>query len=344
LQKGFLMAISPYLVEKVPQRQKWDIEKLAEGIQKGDIANLSKAITLLESQLVDDIVYQKRLLQIIKPPSKTTKRFAISGIPGVGKSTFIEKFGLEILNLESNSKIAVLTIDPTSNLRNGSILGDKTRMSVLSSHDRAYVRPSPTGGNLGGVTITTRKIISLCESAGFDNIIIETVGVGQSEVSAHYMTDCFMLFLLPNTGDDIQGIKRGIMELADIIVLNKCDLFNNCELYSKEISQALSISKTLTETWETPIILNSSFSDESIYNIIHVSNQFFYKSISSGTFFGRRKNQLMHSFNETLNIEFIQRLNSNKLFQKNKENALKSIESGKMNFEQGLDICLNFLF
>jgi putative protein kinase ArgK-like GTPase of G3E family len=134
------------------------------------------------------------------------------------------------------------------------------------------------------------------------------------------------------------------MELADIIVLNKCDLFKNCELYSKEISQALSISKTLSETWETPIILNSCFSDESIYNIIHVSNQFFYKSISSGTFFGRRKNQLMHNFNETLNIEFIQRLNSNKLFQKNKENALKSIESGKMNFEQGLDICLNFLF
>jgi LAO/AO transport system kinase len=254
------MAINPYLKERVSKRQKWDTKKLAEGIHNGDIATLSKAITLLESQLVDDLFFQKQLLQLIKPPKKIAKRFAISGIPGVGKSTFIEKFGLEILNLEPISKIAVLTIDPSSNLRNGSILGDKTRMSVLSNHKRAYVRPSPTSGNLGGVTITTRKIISLCESAGFDNIIVETVGVGQSEVTAHCMTDCFILFLLPNTGDDIQGIKRGIMELADIIVLNKCDLFPKSELYSKEISQALSISKTSigSRNSETPILLNSS--------------------------------------------------------------------------------------
>ncbi len=339
------MAISPYLTDKVPKKQKWDIEKLAEGIQKGDIATLSKAISLIESQLVDDISYQKQLLQIIKPPSNISKRFAISGIPGVGKSTFIEKFGLEILNLEPNSKIAVLTIDPTSNLRNGSILGDKTRMSLLSNHKRAYVRPSPTSGNLGGVTITTRKIISLCESAGFDNLIIETVGVGQSEVSAHYMTDCFILFLLPNTGDDIQGIKRGIMEIADIIVLNKCDLFPKSELYSKEISLALSISKTSIglRNWETPVLLNSSFTEESITNIIQISNLFFNKSISSGAFSLRRKSQLVQSFNEALNIEIIQRLNSNKLYQENRKIALKAIESGKLNLEQVLDNCLNFL-
>jgi len=339
------MAISPYLIEKVPKRQKWDTEKLAEGIQKGDIATLSKAITLLESQLVDDFVYQKKLLQIIKPPTKTTKRYAISGIPGVGKSTFIEKFGLEILNLEPNSKIAVLTIDPSSNLRNGSILGDKTRMSILSNHKRAYVRPSPTSGNLGGVTITTRKIISLCESAGFQNIIIETVGVGQTEVAAHYMTDCFMLFVLPNTGDDIQGIKRGIMEIADIIVLNKCDLFPNSELYSKQISQALSISKRSNEpgNWSTPIILNSSISTEGVNNLIRISQSFFNKSISSGAFSVRRKNQIIQSFNESLNIEIIQRINNNELYKKNMKIALNAVESGKFNIEQGLDYCLNFL-
>ncbi len=339
------MAISPYLVEKVARRQKWDIEKLAEGIQKGDIATLSKAITLLESQLVDDIAFQKQLLQVIKPPSKNTKRLAISGIPGVGKSTFIEKLGLEILKLEPNSKIAVLTIDPTSNLRNGSILGDKTRMSNLSNHARAYVRPSPTSGNLGGVTLTTRNIITLCESVGFDNIIVETVGVGQTEIGAYYMTDCFVLFLLPNTGDDIQGIKKGIIEMADIIVINKCDLFSNSELYSKQISQALSISKRSNEpgNWTTPIILNSSISTEGLNNLIRISQSFFNNSISTGAFSVRRKNQIIQSFNESLNIEIIQRINNNELYKKNMKIALNAVESGKFNIEQGLDYCLNFL-
>jgi LAO/AO transport system kinase len=345
LQKDFQMAISPYLVEKVPQRQKWDIEKLSEGIQNGDIATLSKAITLLESQLVEDIAFQKRLLQIIKPPSKSTKRIAISGIPGVGKSTFIESFGLEILTLEPDSKIAVLTIDPTSTVRNGSILGDKTRMSNLSNHTRAYVRPSPTSGNLGGVTLTTRKIISLCESAGFDNIIIETVGVGQTEIEAYYMTDCFVLFLLPNTGDDIQGIKKGIMEMADIIVINKSDLFSNSEYYSKEISQAVALSKTSGElgSWETPLIINSSNSRDGLIKFISLTKNFFSTSLTSGSFSNRRKNQLLQSFNDTLNFEIINRVKKNELFQKNKKTALMDIESGKLNLEQGLDFCLNFL-
>lgn len=339
------MAISPYLVEKVARRQKWDIEKLAEGIEKGDIAILSKAITLLESQLVDDIAFQKRLLQIIKPPSKSTKRIAISGIPGVGKSTFIESLGLEILKLEPDSKIAVLTIDPTSTVRNGSILGDKTRMSNLSNHTRAYVRPSPTSGNLGGVTLTTRNIITLCESAGFDNLIIETVGVGQTEIGAYYMTDCFVLFLLPNTGDDIQGIKKGIMEMADIIVINKCDLFSNAEYYSKEISQAVTLSKTSGElgNWETPIILNSSNSMDGVINFVGLTKNFFSTSLNSGAFTKKRKNQLSQSFNDSLNFEIIHRVNKNKLFQINKKTALMAIESGKLNLEQGLDFCLNFL-
>ena len=339
------MAISPYLADKVPRREKWDPEKLAEGIQKGDIAILSKAITLLESQLIDDIAYQKRLLQIVKPPSKKTKRIAISGIPGVGKSTFIEKLGLETLKLEPNSKIAVLTIDPTSNLRNGSILGDKTRMSNLSNHRRAYVRPSPTSGNLGGVTSTTRNIISICESAGFENIIIETVGVGQSEVEAYFMTDCFVLFLLPSAGDDIQGIKKGIMEMSDIIVINKCDLFSNCEYYSKEISQALTLSKTSGEprNWETPVILNSSNSMDGVINFIGLTQSFFNKSFSSYTFTKRRNDQLSQSFNDSLNIEIIRKVNNNEVFKKNKKIAMSAIESGELNLEQGLDFCLNFL-
>jgi LAO/AO transport system kinase len=339
------MAISPYLIDKVSLRQQWDIEKLAEGIHKGDIATLSKSITLLESQLVEDIAYQKKLLQIIKPPTKITKRIAISGIPGVGKSTFIEKFGLEILNLEPKCKVAVLTIDPTSNLRNGSILGDKTRMSNLSNHARAYVRPSPTGGNLGGVTLTTRNIITLFESAGFENIIIETVGVGQTEVEAYYMTDCFVLFLLPITGDDIQGIKKGIMEMSDIVVINKCDLFSNSEYYSKEISQALTLSKTSGEPsiWETPVILNSSNSMDGVINFIGLTQNFFSSTLNSGAFTKRRKNQLFQSFNDSLNFEIIHRINNNELFQKNKKTALMAIESGKLNLEQGLDFCLNFL-
>ena len=183
---------------------------------------LAKAITLLESTRTDHRTRADALLNAVLPRSGRSLRLGISGVPGVGKSAFIEALGLHLI--ERGQRVAVLAIDPSSTLSGGSILGDKTRMERLSVHDAAFIRPSPTAGALGGVAERTRETLLLCEAAGFDTVIVETVGVGQSETAVARMTDLFMLLQLPNAGDDLQAIKRGVMELADLVVLNKADL------------------------------------------------------------------------------------------------------------------------
>lgn len=195
--------------------------ELAESLLQGDRRALAKAITLVESTNPVHREQAAQLLDFIMPNTGNSIRLGISGVPGVGKSTFIEVFGGHVI--DQGHKVAVLAVDPTSAVSGGSILGDKTRMEALSRNDNAFIRPSPAGQTLGGVTRRTRETLLLCEAAGFDVIFVETVGVGQSETAVAEMTDMFLLMLLPGGGDELQGIKRGIMELADLILVNKSD-------------------------------------------------------------------------------------------------------------------------
>jgi len=198
-----------------------DSATLAEGVLEGNRRALARAITLIESTRHDHRAAASDLLQRLMPHSGQSIRLGISGVPGVGKSTFIEAMGNHVI--DEGHKVAVLTVDPSSAISGGSILGDKTRMELLSRRPEAYIRPSPAGKTLGGVTRRSREALILCEAAGFDVIIVETVGVGQSETRVADMTDMFLLLLLPGGGDELQGIKRGIMELADLIMINKAD-------------------------------------------------------------------------------------------------------------------------
>ncbi|MCX6406928.1 MAG: methylmalonyl Co-A mutase-associated GTPase MeaB, partial [Propionibacteriales bacterium] len=196
-----------------------DVEKLAADVLDGRRAGVSRAITLVESSRADHRAAARELLAALAPHAGGAVRVGISGVPGVGKSTFIEALGLYLIVL--GHRVAVLTIDPSSSVSGGSILGDKTRMEHLSVHEQAYVRPSPSSGTLGGVAEKTREAMLVCEAAGYDIVLVETVGVGQSETAVANMTDMFCLLQLPNAGDDLQAIKKGVMELADLVVINK---------------------------------------------------------------------------------------------------------------------------
>ena len=198
-----------------------DIAALAEALSRGDRRALAQAITLVESSRPDHRPLADRLLEILLPRTGRSIRIGISGAPGVGKSTFIESFGLHVLS--RGHRLAVLAVDPSSRLGGGSILGDKTRMTRLAGEAKAFIRPSPAGGTLGGVARRTREAMLVVEAAGHDVVLVETVGVGQSETAVADMTDMFLLMLLPGSGDDLQGIKRGIVELADLILVNKAD-------------------------------------------------------------------------------------------------------------------------
>ena len=198
-----------------------NINEIVDGILSSNIAYVSKAITLVESTRAEHQEQAQQIINTIIKFSGNSFRLGITGVPGVGKSTFIESFGLEVIN--RGHKLAVLAIDPSSQLSKGSILGDKTRMEQLSIHPQAFIRPSPSSGSLGGVARKTKESIIICEAAGYDYIFIETVGVGQSETAVHQLTDFFLLLMLAGAGDELQGIKRGIMEMADGMVITKAD-------------------------------------------------------------------------------------------------------------------------
>lgn len=203
------------------KRKSIDLQGFVDGILEGNRVILSQAITLIESTHPKHQDLAQKIIEKCLPHSGKSLRIGLTGTPGVGKSTFIDSFGKQIL--EEGKQLAVLAIDPSSQLTKGSILGDKTRMQYLSVHPKVFIRPSPAGDSLGGVARKTRETIVLCEAAGFDTIIVETVGVGQSETAVHSMVDFFLLLLLPNSGDELQGIKRGVMEMADLIAINKAD-------------------------------------------------------------------------------------------------------------------------
>lgn len=229
------------------------ISELAEAVIAGDRRALARAITLVESTRVDHRSDALGLLELIAEHGGNAMRIAISGTPGVGKSTFIESFGKHVI--DNGLRIAVLAIDPSSTLSGGSILGDKTRMELLTRNENAFIRPSPSGGTLGGVAARTREAMLLCEAAGFDIIVVETVGVGQSETVVSQMTDMFVLLLAPAGGDELQGIKRGIMELADFILINKADgdLEHIANKAASEYRLALQLIRPRSINWSVPV-------------------------------------------------------------------------------------------
>lgn len=268
-----------------------DTEALAAAVLAGDRRALAQAITLVESTRSDHRADANDLLERLIPHAGNSIRLGISGVPGVGKSTFIEALGNHLI--DAGHKVAVLTVDPSSAISGGSILGDKTRMEMLSRRSQAYIRPSPSGGTLGGVTRRSREALILCEAAGFDVVIVETVGVGQSETSVANMTDMFVLLLLPGGGDELQGIKRGIMELADLILINKADgeLQKLAERSAGEYRRALRLLHPRSAGWTVDVRTCSSTDGHGIGEAWEVMQQHNTLLESNGQLVARRADQ-----------------------------------------------------
>ena len=243
---------------------KVDLDELIKGVLKGDRTSLGKALTLVESNRSDDRELVESLLAQISSKLGEAHRIGITGVPGVGKSTFIEAMGSKLI--ESGHKVAVLAVDPTSSVSGGSILGDKTRMTRLANDPNAFVRPSPSSGTLGGVTRTTRESMALLECAGYDIVMVETVGIGQSETVVAEMVDIFLVLMLPGAGDELQGIKKGVLELADMIAVNKTDGENKAKAFeaAKDYISALRLTQPATSSWMPPVVNCSSLTGEGL--------------------------------------------------------------------------------
>jgi LAO/AO transport system kinase len=260
------------------------------GVLAGDRGVLARAITLVESTSPLHEAQAQDVLQQLLPHTGRAQRIGITGVPGVGKSTFIERFGCYLV--EQGRKLAVLTIDPSSKRSGGSILGDKTRMEKLSREPNAFIRPSPAGDSLGGVARRTRETLLLCEAAGFDTVLVETVGVGQSEIALRSMVDFFLLLLLPGAGDELQGIKKGIVEMADAVLINKADGDNRlrAEQARAEQQNAVHCLQSATPGWTTEVALCSGLTGEGIPEAWQLIQKF-YRQLEATNFIGKRRQQ-----------------------------------------------------
>jgi LAO/AO transport system kinase len=243
------------------------IDELTGGVRSGDRRALAKAITLVESTRRDHQADAQRLLERLLPHTGTAVRLGVTGVPGVGKSTFIEEFGMYLLG--EGKRVAVLAVDPSSARSGGSILGDKTRMARLAAEDAAYIRPSPSGGSLGGVARRTREAMLVCEAAGYDVVIVETVGVGQSETAVASMVDFFLVLMLAGAGDELQGIKKGILELADALAINKADGDNvaRATRAAAEYRAALNLLRHTSPNWDPPVVTVSAAEGRGMSNV-----------------------------------------------------------------------------
>lgn len=281
-------------------RGKPDVQNLFEGIRNSDPTALGRGITLIESTLQDDRPVAQQLIRQCLPYSGKSFRLGITGVPGVGKSTFIESFGL--LLIEKGKRVAVLAIDPSSLRTKGSILGDKTRMEALGNHRDAFIRPSASAGTLGGVARKTRESMILCEAAGFDVIFVETVGVGQSETAVSNLADFFLLLMLAGGGDELQGIKRGIMEMADLVVINKADGDNlkKAGMAMQEYRQALHLFPPLPNGWTPEVMTASALQKEGLENIWDQMESFLQHTKGNGFFDKNRQLQALQALDETI--------------------------------------------
>jgi len=292
-------AVNPYFKPR-PRRRVLSAAELVEGILRGDVTTLSRAVTLVESLVPEHQAIAQEVIEKCLPYSGKSRRIGITGVPGAGKSTSIDVFGLHVL--KRGGKLAVLAIDPSSERTKGSILGDKTRMEKLAVHPDAFIRPSPSAGSLGGVARKTRETIVLCEAAGYNNIFVETVGVGQSETAVHSMVDFFLLIQLAGTGDELQGIKRGIMEMADGIVINKADGDNidRARLAQAQFKSALHLFPPTVSGWMPEVLCYSGYYELGIEEVWQMIDRYFDFVTANGHFEERRRRQARYWMYETI--------------------------------------------
>ena len=337
---GPVSIVNPYLKKGRFARRKLTAADYVEGILKGNVTILGQAVTLVESTVPEHQAIAQEVIEKCLPYSGNSVRVGISGVPGAGKSTSIDEFGIHVLK-EKGGKLAVLAIDPSSERSKGSILGDKTRMEKLSVHPDSFIRPSPSAGSLGGVARKTRETIILCEAAGYDKIFVETVGVGQSETACHSMVDFFLLIQLAGTGDELQGIKRGIMEIADGIVINKCDGNNvdKCHLAATNFRNALHFFPAPDSGWMPKVLCYSGFYGTGVKEVWDMVYEYIDFVKDNGYFDYRRNEQNKYWMYETINESLRNNFYNNELIQKSlQEYEQRVLRGEKTSFAAAHDL------
>lgn len=308
--------------------QERDFNFYVDAILKGNRVVLAQAITLTESQRAEDSALAQRVITELLPHTGKSVRIGITGVPGVGKSTFIEAFGTYLS--QQQKKIAVLAIDPSSSKTKGSILGDKTRMESLARNPNAFIRPTPTSNTLGGVADRTRETILLCEAAGFDIIIIETVGVGQSETTVRGMVDFFLLLMLAGAGDELQGIKKGIMEMADAIVITKCDGENKkaANLARANYQHALHLVSATDSGWQPQVLTSSALENTGVEETWKVIENYLQFTEANGYFSQNRQLQNRNWFYESIQSQLLKTIGQSERIKSNMHRFEKEIANG----------------
>lgn len=306
------------------------VDELAVAVRSGDRAVLPRAITLLESTRADHHEQAQQLLLELLPESGNAHRVGITGVPGVGKSTSIEAIGMHLI--ERGHRVAVLAVDPSSTRTGGSILGDKTRMARLAVHPNAYVRPSPTSGTLGGVAKATRETVVLLEAAGFDVMLIETVGVGQSEVAVASMVDTFVLLTLARTGDQLQGLKKGVLELADVVVVNKADSnhLHEAQKAAQELSSAMRLIYPREKLWRPPILTMSAMEGTGLTEMWDAVERHRQVLTEAGEFEARRREQQVDWTWQMVRNTVLDRVFSNPAVRKIRADVERQVREGKL--------------
>ena len=306
------------------------IEQLAKAIRAGDRATLARAITLVESKRADHRQSAHQLVQRLLPQTGKALRIGITGSPGVGKSTSIETLGRYLTG--RGHKVAVLAVDPSSNRTGGSILGDKTRMAELAGDPNAFIRPSPSSGTLGGVAAKTRETMLLCEAAGYDVILVETVGIGQSETAVAEMTDFFLVLMLPGAGDELQGIKKGVVELADMIAVNKADGDNlaRARAAAAEYRAALHILKPPSPNWTPPVATYSALTGNGIAEVWAAIESYRDKLTASGELADKRRSQQVKWMWSMLEERLYARLRADPELRQKLPKLEKEVAAGKL--------------
>ncbi|MBI3518686.1 MAG: methylmalonyl Co-A mutase-associated GTPase MeaB [Bacteroidetes bacterium] len=320
-------------------KKAFNIQEYTDGILSSNITYVSKAITLVESTRQEHQEQAQDIINAVIKHSGNSFRLGITGVPGVGKSTFIESFGLEVIN--RGHKLAVLAIDPSSQLSKGSILGDKTRMEQLSIHPKAFIRPSPSSGSLGGVARKTKESIIICEAAGYDYIFIETVGVGQSETAVHQLTDFFLLLMLAGAGDELQGIKRGIMEMADGMVITKADGSNadKAKLARAEYARALHLFPPTESNWIPEVLTCSSTENKGIKEVYDMIDKYKRHTTLNHFFETKRMNQTKQWLHQTINDTLIERFYANPKINEEILKIEKQLEQNAINpYQAAMDL------
>jgi LAO/AO transport system kinase len=332
----------PSRSRKFVKKQERTVEDYVSGVLKNDRTILAQAITLVESNATKHLEIAQDVINQLLPHVGKSIRIGITGVPGAGKSTFIEAFGKYLC--EKGHRVAVLAVDPSSSVTGGSILGDKTRMEELSRDQRAFVRPSPSGGTLGGVNRKTRETILLCEAAGYDVILVETIGVGQSEVVVRSMVDFFLLLALTGAGDELQGMKKGVMELADALLINKADGDNKQKAIATqaEYNRILHYLRPATEGWQTRAYTSSGLYGEGIDKLWKVISQFEQETKNSGSFEKRRQNQLREWIDAMIKDHLITSFFSNPSIKAKLPILETDVLSGKQTVTKGVKEILDF--